>query len=407
MLNIFIRVWRSPGMILTVVITGSLFGLLYPDNASLLRPLSDLYLALIQMVMLPIMTCAIISSLGSALIDGGGARILIKVFFVFVVLLFVCAVSAFVIGIIMHPGSGLSADAQQSLGLAMQQRDGQITQSIGMWGFVLSLFPTNIVFAASQGQMLGVMTFSILIGIGLGSLDDEAGRPVIASIDIIMQSCLKIMGWILMVLPLGIFALLSVNMAKLGVDAISLALKLIATFYLTVALSFVIIIIVISARCRLPPMKVIKLTWAPVVLGFVTQADYPPMPMAIKASENLGVDSRTSKLVVPLGTNMLNLGYVFYVVIASLFVIQMYLKPVTIDVICIVIIGGILVAVAGADLAMLTIVFGPIGLPFEAAVAVLAPLGPLLNPVLVPINVLGNIAAATFVAKFESDQPHL
>ncbi len=400
----FFRVWQSAGMIVFIVVLGGSFGLLAPHMATHLRPLADLYLCLIQMVVLPIMTCAIISSLGSALLDGGGGRLLLKTVIIFVVFLFTAAVSALIIGLFFQPGAGLSPEAQQALGVAMEQGEKKVSESQGLWGFFVSLFPVNIVAAADQGQMLGVMTFSILIGIALGTLDNEVGRPVIIAIDTILQACLKVMGWVLLFLPIGIFALLSVNMAKLGADTISLALKLIVTFYVSIAVAFIVLILFCSIKCKKSPAIVFRVTWDAVLLGFVTQADYPPMALAIKAAQDLGVEEGTSKLVVPLGTNMLNLGYVLYVVIACLFVVQLYGKPASLDVIGIIIIGGILVAVAGADLAMLTIVLGPMGLPFEAAVAVLAPLGPLLNPVLVPINVLGNIAAAIMATDFSRRQ---
>jgi len=349
------------------------------------------------MIILPLMTCAIISSLGSALLDGGGARLLKRSAAIFLCSMLAGAVAALVCGIIIQPGVGLSPDAQRALGAAMLEGDAkQGGAPPGLWSFVISLFPTNVAEAASKGEMLGVMSFVVLVGIALGLLKDGVGRPVIVGADIILQASLKIMHWILKFLPLGIFSLISVNFAKLGINTISLALKLLITYYISLAAMFVIMIVLGVLKTKKSPMSVLKIIKDPLVLGFGTQSDFAPLALAIDSARNMGANKSTADLVVPLGINLSNVGYVMYFVIACLFVAQLYGKAISIEIGAIIIVGSILVTIAGGEVAMLAIALGPIGLPAEAAMAVLAPIGPLIQPVLVPINILGNILAAVY-----------
>lgn len=388
-----LAIWESPWLILASVGAGATFGKLFPEATAALELPGQLYIALMQMTVLPIMCTAIVASLGGALAEGKGGKLLNRSLLVFALLLAAAAALGLVIGLALRPGDGLSGEAQRALGAAMINADNTTTQGGGLASLFSSMISTNIVHSASQGEMLALMFFSIIIGLALGSLEDGQGAAAIAFCESLFSALCKIIAWIVYVLPIGVFSLVAVNVANLSPEILYSVAKLLGAFYLGLAGLIVLLLTACAVWRRQSPLAVLKAAREPMMIGLATESDYAPMPSAIVAARTLGASAQTAEIVVPIGANLFNLAFVLYYVIAVLFAAQLYGKPMGAEECLIIVIGAVLITMAGAELPMLSVIMTPLGLPVEALMVILTAIGPLVDSILVAVNYLGNITA--------------
>ena len=384
-----LAIWESPWLILASVAAGAAFGKLFPEATAALETPGRLYIALMQMTVLPIMCTAIIASLGGALAQGKGGKLIHRSMLAFALLLAAAAALGLAIGLTLRPGEGLSGEAQRALGAAMVSADSDARALAGGGGLsslFSSMISTNIVQSASQGEMLALMFFSIIIGLALGSLEDDQGAPAIAFCESLFSGLCKIIAWIVYVLPVGVFSLVAVNVANLSPEIFLSVAKLLGAFYLGLAALIAMLLTVCAVYRGQSPRAVLMAAREPMLIGLATESDYAPMPSAIAAAQKLGAPPQTAEIVIPIGANLFNLAFVLYYVIGVLFII----------------IGGVLITMAGAELPMLSVIMTPLGLPVEALMVILTAVGPLVDSMLVAVNYLGNITAALMATGGES-----
>jgi proton glutamate symport protein len=400
-----LAVWESPWLILASVAFGAAFGKLFPEATTSLETPGKLYIALMQMTVLPIMCTAIIASLGGALAQGKGGRLLNRSILVFALLLAAAAALGLAIGLTLLPGEGLSGEAQRALGAAMVSADSAantVAQGGGLSALFTSMISSNIVHSASQGEMLALMFFSIIIGLALGCLEDGQGAAAIAFCESLFSALCKIIAWIVYVLPVGVFSLVAVNVANLSPEILYSVAKLLGAFYLGLAALIAVLLTVCAIYRGLSPLAVLKAAREPMLIGLATESDYAPMPSAIAAAQKLGAPLQTAEIVVPIGANLFNLAFVLYYVVSVLFAAQLYGKAVGVEECLTIVIGAVLITMAGAELPMLSVIMTPLGLPVEALMVILTAIGPLVDAMLVAVNYMGNITATLMATDGEN-----
>lgn len=394
----------SPWATVTGLLAGGALGVWMPQAGTALEPVGDLYLSLMQMCVLPIILTAVTASIARLLL-GSGARALPRLALVFLAGLAATALLALLASLAIEPGAGLAQDQRVFLANEMLRRE---TTAAGtapsLWSLAQMMVPANVIHAAAEGQMLALLLFSLLLGLGLGALGREQSEHAVGMLDAFYNALVKVMGWILLGLPAGLFALMAAHTAQGGVEMFLMLGRLVATLYGLSAVVLAVVVAILCWRTGLRPLTVAARLRAPLLTAFGTGSSVAALPVALRVAEtDLRLGRQSAQMVLPLGVSLYPLGNVLHVVVSSLFVVQLYALPLVPEAALVLVVGGILVACAMsgapgvASMALLGVLLAPFGVPVEVAIILLVALDPVLDPVLTTVNVAGNIGAAAMM----------
>ena len=274
----------------------------------------------------------------------------------------------------------------------------------------LRMIPPNIVEAAAEGQMLGIIFFSILFGFFITKLSDELRTPFVRFWDATFKVMMNMTGWIMKFAPIGVFALVAGVISKTGFDAA----RPLAIFSLTVlgALlvhALVVLPILLRSLARVRPWAVLRAMSPAILTAFSTASSSATLPVSMKSLEkNVGISNNVSSFVLPLGATVNMNGTALYECAAAMFIAQAYGLDLTFGVQFTIIVVALLtsIGVAGvpsASLVAIAIILGVIGLPVEA-IGVLMVFDRALDMCRTSVNIWGDAVCATIIARLEGEK---
>lgn len=384
----------------------------------------QLYLFFLQMTVIPIIVTAIASSLGKLMRNKSSAGLVRRIVLVFVVCMIACALIGMAAGMFGKPGAGLSDDTRSLLSNLLSASEEEGADSIleitlgaggettaaasrpGMDSFFTSLIPSNIFNALSQGSIMAIVFFSIILGIAIGFLQEESALLLIKLFSAVFEAFQKLIGWSLYLLPFGLVCLLAGQIADVGVQIFVAMSKFIILYCAGTFVIFVVCTIIMWIRSgNRNPLKVVSVLFEPILLAFATRNSMATLPSAITCLDNkLKFNTTAVNLTLPLGMTLGRFGNIFYFGLGVFFVAQIYNTQLELIHYCIMLVGVIFAgtATAGASgivtLSMLGIVLEPLGLPLEAVLIIFMAIDPIIDPFRTFLIVYVNMAATSLVA---------
>lgn len=405
----------SPWMVFSGISAGVLIGTQYKAFASDIAPLGDIYLALLQMCILPIMITAIISSLGRLLSAGHASGYIRRLAIVFVSGLFLAGLLGLSLGLVIKPGKGLGMEDQVTMGKTIYEAeiysDKPMANSGSFTDFVRKMVPDNIFLAITQGHNLAVLFFSILTGIAMGLIRSASSNTTLSVIDSFYDTFLKIIGWLMYGLPLGLLCLLADQISRVGNEMMLAMLKLVVLFYVCALFLIAVYSILIWLSVGGPYLRSLIALKETIMVALGTSSSFASIPSALRGlQKGLGLEKRTTDLVVPIGISLNPHGSVMHFAIATVFIAQIYGTALGIKGFFIVLFGSIFAGLAASGapglggLSMIALALDPLGLPTRVAVILLAAIDPVIDPILTAVNVYGNCASTALIAKKDRKQ---
>ena len=406
----------SPWMVFSGIIGGILVGVFYKSFAGKISFIGEIYLALLQMCILPILITAILSSIGRLLTSADTGKYVGKLLVTFILGLCIASLIGIIVGTLGQPGSNLDKSVQMTLGkkiseTEMQSQNDTTTQQPSSGSFTTMLrkmIPTNVFAATSQGHNLSVLFFSIIVGIALGLVRSSASNATLSVIDGLYDAFIKLIGWLMYGLPFGLFSLFAVQISQVGYEMITAMLKLVVYVYLSSMILIGLYSLIIFFRVGGPFLRIMSIMRETLIVAMGTSNGYAAIPSAIRGLHNgLKLDKDTTNLVIPLGISLNPQGSVMHFAISTMFMVQLYNKEVNLNVFFIILLSSLLAGLAAtgvpglAALGMIALVLEPLGLPVGVAVILLAAIDPILNPILTVVNVYANCASTAVVATIE------
>jgi len=406
----------NPWAILAGIVTGGLVGWYSPIAASFVAPLGSLYSSLLQMCVIPILLTAVISSLTRLFITGRATQYVTRLFVVILLGLVFASAIGMLVGVVGQPGSGLQQSAQATLGTVIFERETatseQGEQGMGQPGLLMffnAMIPSNIFASLSQGDQLAVLFFSMLVGIALGSTGASKAQPVLVILEALYDTFIKITGWLMYALPVGLFCLAAGQISHLGLGILSAVIKLVFLIYLCVLLLTVVYSLVIWLKLGGKITRSLTALRETMVIAIGTSSSFAAIPSAMCGlKEGLHLSREATDLVLPLGITLNPPGSVCHFALSALFIAQLYGVELGINQYAIIFIGAILAGIGAsgapgiAALSMIIIVLQPLGLPADVALILLAAIDPIIDPFLTVINVHANCATTALVAPRET-----
>ncbi len=408
-------------ILIALVLAGIIGRLITEDTSVLSVPLvsvfdfvGTMFINALKMLIVPLIASSIVvgvAGIGSSSNLGrlGGKTIL----FYASTTLFAILIGLFLVNLV-QPGLVDGQPARDLLALDADVSDVQAKVGDKGAGDVVEIFlrmvPPNIIAAAAQGEMLGLIFFSILFGYFMTRLEHEAAEPLFRFWDGLFKVMMRMTEWVMAFAPIGVFGLVAETIVRTGFDAAGP----LAVFALTVlgALAFHAVVtlpILVKLIARVSPLWLYKAVSPALLTAFSTASSSATLPVTMDCLEkNVGASNKISSFVLPLGATVNMNGTALYECVAAMFLAQAYGLELTFgmqfSVVLIALVTSIGVAgIPSASLVAIAIILGAIGLPVEA-IGVLFVFDRILDMCRTSINVLGDATCATIVAALEGEK---
>lgn len=356
------------------------------------------FIRLMQMLVVPLVLCSLVCgsmSIGDTKRLGNvGVRTLL-----FYLVTTALAVSvALTVGNIINPGVGLNMSAIEASASVSDT-----TASANIADTLLDIIPANIFTSLSQGSMLQIIFFALVLGILLAKMGDRAetvNNFFSQFNDIMMEMTMLVMQFA----PFGVFCLIARTFAGIGFDAFIPLLKYMAAVLIALAVQcFIVYMALLKVFTGLNPVTFIKKFFPVMAFAFSTATSNATIPLSIETlAEKLGVSKKISSFTIPLGATINMDGTSIMQGVAVVFAAQAFgIQLSMVD--YITVIGTATLASIGTagipsvGLVTLTMVFNSVGLPVEA-IALIMGIDRILDMTRTAVNITGDAVCTVIVA---------
>jgi Na+/H+-dicarboxylate symporter len=409
---------RSPWAILISSGLGVAIGTTQPQLAAWIAPFGSLYLGLLKMCVLPILLAAITNSLGRLMQSHDARRYVQRIAVVFPLSLLGVSAIAVAIAAIAGPGRDLTTETLQTLGVLVNQSGVDLEMALTgplpeassdtVTTLVDSMVPDNIFAALSEGQTLKVLLFAMIFGISLGLVKAPSTAALFDTLDSLYRAFNQVIHGLTYLLPFGLCSLLAYQLSQVGVGVLLSMVDFVVVAIATFALIYLLSTLIIWRRSGVGLWATLLALKDPTILSLATSSSLACLPAAITSlSENLRFNPQTTTLVTPLAITLCRFGSVIYFASATLFVMQLYQRDISLASLGIVILGSILAGMATSGvtgiltLTMLGLVLDPLKLPLEAVLVLFIAIDPLMDPFRTLGIVHTGMAATALIADRE------
>lgn len=371
--------------------------------ATNIKLLGTIFIRLIQMIVGPLVFCTIvvgISKMGDAKMVG---RVGGKALLWFISATLVSLTIGLVWVNILKPGvnaniaESVSADAGELIGK---------TQELSFTGFVEHVVPESIVGALAHNEILQILVFSVIFGIALSSLGKKS-EQISSLLEIVTQTILKIVGYVMWVAPLAVFGTVTAAVATHGLSIFAIYAKFLLAFVIGLSTLWVVLILVGYMILGKRVWGLLKTIKNPLLIAFSTSSSEAVFPKLVEELEKFGCESKIVSFILPLGYSFNLDGSMMYMTFASVFIAQLYNVELSLGTQIAMLLVLMLTSkgIAGVPRASLIIIVATcsmFGIPPEG-VALLLPIDHFCDMGRSMTNVLGNSLATTVVSKWEGE----
>ncbi|MBY4635902.1 dicarboxylate/amino acid:cation symporter [Sphingopyxis sp. XHP0097] len=393
-----IPLWqRVVGALVLGVLTGFLWG---PEAASL-KWIGDFFIKAVKMLVVPLIFFSLVSGVAAI----GDLRKLGKVggraMLLFVVTGQIAVWLGLGLGTVLQPGVGVDTSA-------IERGPVPEPNATGWTDMILSIVPESPVQVMADVQVLPLIVFALLVGIGI-LMAKEEGTPVAKIFDsgaIIMQ---KVTMLVMELTPFGVFALMAWVAGVLGMEALQSLAQLVGLNYLgCLLIIFGLYPLMIRLLAKVPVIGFFRGMIDAMAVSYSTASSNATLPVTLRcAQRNLGVSPSVSSFVISLGATINMNGTAMYLGLATLFGAQIFGVDLSLaDYIMISVtatLGAIGAAgIPGAGLIMMALVFGSVGVPLET-IAFVAGVDRIMDMMRTTTNVTGDAAVAVTVASMTGE----
>jgi Na+/H+-dicarboxylate symporter len=371
------------------------------EIAGYLGIVTQIFLRLIKMIIAPLVLSTLI--VGVAHMGSGGSigRTFARTMAWFIT----ASVASLSLGILMvnllQPGVGVGLalpDATAQTGLAKSAFDATT--------FFPNLVPKSIFEAMATNEILQIVVFSLFAGVGLIAIGEQ-GAPIVHGLDALMHLMLRITGYVMQTAPFAVFAAVASSIAVEGLGIIVTFGKFIGSFYMGLAMLWVLLlgagaVVIGSANVK----RLVMTIREPFLITFATASSEAAYPKMIEALDRFGVPTRITSFVLPLGYSFNLDGSMMYCAFAAIFIAQAY--GIELSLAQEIFMLGLLMitskGIAGVPRASLVVIAATLpyfGIP-EAGLLLILAVDHFLDMGRSATNVIGNAVATAVIAKWDA-----
>lgn len=376
------------------------------------QPVGQVFLRLLFMLVIPL----VFSALALGVAGLGDLRRLGRIGLKTLAYTVVVSSIAVLIGIalvnLLRPGEGMSEETRSRLLASAAQRGAAVGTTVAPRAgvdLIVRIVPDNPIRAAADGDMLAVMFFSLLIGVGISLTPSDAAGRFRDALEGLYDVTMKLIALVIASAPLGVAALLFTITAQLGWEVLWQLARYVGVVLLALAIhQFVVYSLSVRLLGGMSPWRFFRAIDEAMLTAFSTASSNATLPTALKvADESLRLPKSVSRFVLTLGSTANQNGTALFEGVTVLFLAQFYgvnlslASQATVVLVCIL--GGIGTAgVPAGSLPVVSMILGMVGVPAEGIGMILG-VDRFLDMCRTTLNVSGDLAAAVVVARGESD----
>ena len=389
--------------IIIAMIIGIVVGVFMGPEASMFKPLGDLFIQLIKMLVVPLVLVSIISG-AAALGETKSAGLIGFMSIGFMMVTTVIAiVVALVLGEVFQPGVSVDHNVVTSLAAGYEVAGGA-APAMGFWDTVIGMIPANPIQALTEGNILQIIIFGLFFGFGLSALPAEKRTKMSNGLNTILEALIWCIEKVMFVAPFGVFGLIADATGTFGfgvliqvanvlwIDIIAILIIGVGLFPLCVAL---------FSRVKLKDY--FRAMIKPQIVSFSTASSLATLPVNMEACNEMGVSKQTSGFVLPLGATINMSGNAIYYALLATFFAQFYgidltmADYVSITIVCAL--GAIGQAGVPGPTLLAAAVLVAAGIPLEGLPLFYA-LDRIFDMMRTTLNITGDAACAAVVDRF-------
>ncbi|HMY85112.1 MAG: cation:dicarboxylase symporter family transporter [Saprospiraceae bacterium] len=386
--------------ILISMVIGALIGHEFPVVGQNMRVLSQVFLKLIKTIIAPILFSTLVvgiaghSNLRQVGRMGWKSIVYFEIVTTFALFIGLIAINISKAGV----GIQMPPDIHETLPEVQQQTWQDI---------ILHIFPENIARSIYHAEVLPIVVFSVLFGIGLAMVDEKKKRPMLEFCESLAETMFKFTNIIMYFAPVGVGAAIAYTVGHMGLGILVNLAQLLMTLYVALILFILLVLLPVALIAKVPIVNFLKAVLEPMSIAFATTSSESALPKAMQAMERLGVPRKIVAFVIPTGYSFNLDGTTLYLSLASIFVAQaagihMDIPTQLFLVFTLMLTSKGVAGVPRASLVILLATAAQFNLPTWPILIILG-IDELMDMARTATNVLGNCLASCVVARWEGE----
>ncbi len=391
--------------IIIAMILGAVIGVQMGDSASMFKPLGDLFIQLIKMLVVPLVLVSIISG-AAALGETKSAGLIgfVSIGFMMVTTI-ISIVLALTLGEIFQPGASIDHNAIESLIESSEVVDSAASApTMGFWDTVIGMIPANPIQALAEGNILQIIIFGLFFGFGISALAKDKRTKISNGLNYILEALIWCIEKVMYVAPFGVFGLIADATGTFGFDVlIQVANVLWIDIIAILAIGLGLYPLCVALFSRVKLKDYFRAMVKPQIVSFSTASSLATLPVNMEACNEMGISKQTSGFVLPLGATINMAGNAIYYALLATFFAQFYgidlamADYISITVVCAL--GAIGQAGVPGPTLLAAAVLVAAGIPLEGLPLFYA-LDRIFDMMRTTLNITGDAACAAVVDRF-------
>jgi len=388
------------------ILAAVLLGYLNPARAVAMKPLGDAFIRLITMIITVMIFCTVVTGIAGMRDLRKVGRVGGKALLYFELISTLALVIGFLVGNVVHPGSGFNVDASTLDARSVADYAGQ-AKAQTVTDFLMHIIPATIVDAFAKGDILEVVFVSILFGFAM-SMAGEHAKPLVTLLESLTKVVFRIVNIVMRFAPIGAFGAMAFTIGKYGLASLGPLLRLIASFWVTSILFVIIVFGGVASLAGFSLLKFLIHIKEEVLLVLATSSSETAIPTLMEKLEDLGCSRSLVGLIVPTGYTFNTDGSALYMTLAALFVAQAtnthltWLQQMTIFSVAMLTSKGAS-GVQGASFIALVGTLSVIPTIPVAGMALILGIDRFMSMFRALVNMIGNGVATLVVARWENE----
>lgn len=390
------------GLVLGIIVGALFFG--NPQVATYLQPVGDTFIRLIKMIVVPIVVSSLIVGVAGVGDIKKVGRLGLKTVIYFEIITTLAIIVGLLAANLLHPGTGVDMTHLAKGDIRNYVETTKEVTNHSFIGTFVNIVPPNIIDALAKGDMLAVVFFSVIFGLGVASIG-EKGKPVLHFFQGVADAMFWVTNQIMKLAPFGVFALIGITVSKFGISSLIPLGKLVFSVYGTILFFVFVVLNIIAKIAGIKLLSVIRLLKDEIALAYSTASSETVLPKVMQKLEAFGCPKAITSFVIPTGYTFNLDGSTLYQALAALFIAQMYGihlsigHQITLMLVLMMTSKGI-AAVPGTSFVVLLATLGSVGIPLEG-LAFIAGIDRILDMARTAVNVVGNALATVVISKWE------
>lgn len=372
-------------------------GTFFPDAGDFVRPIGELFLTFISLSVIPIIFASVTGSIIQLISSPPSGISILRVISTFLLGLFLAAITGIGIGIILNPsqavlGSELISDMiTQNIFNSIDEIS--LSDPVGLLrkfsfsDFLTNLLPSNPFKAFSDGNILQILSISVLVGIAMANLDKRKIRHSLAFLNIISSLFKRILQFQTNLLPIGLFCTLTSSLSGISIDSILSMWNFCVCAVIIFTLIFLIAACIFHIYSPIGLIKSIVALKKPLTVAFSTCSNQVTLPfLTASLSKRFKLSESAVEMALPLGITMCRVGATAYYAFVTIFVMELYSEPLTVFQMMFIVFGAITMSFAAsgatgiAAITMISMILNPLDLSLDSILFILIAVDPLIDP---------------------------